>query len=266
MPATPGRHRGTAGYHRAAGAPLQRMPVDRIPVWLHAADSISRAGLAATLRPRPDIRLVDAADAGPDSVVVLAVDRVDDDARRRLAALRRRGFSRIVLIASTLGNERAGVVAGVVGDGVSAVVRRSDTTPALLVRLVAAAASRDAATPARNGNDNGTAPGNVTGNGAPPSSVSGNRASAASAAPSAPTRSPATVAPSASRAPGRAMSEREVAVLLLVAEGFDTREIAERLRYSERTVKTILNDVTNRFNLRNRSHAVAYALREGLIT
>jgi DNA-binding NarL/FixJ family response regulator len=54
-------------------------------------------------------------------------------------------------------------------------------------------------------------------------------------------------------------------VLGLVADGLDTREIATKLSYSERTVKNVLHDVTNRFQLRNRAHAVAYALREGLL-
>jgi DNA-binding CsgD family transcriptional regulator len=50
-----------------------------------------------------------------------------------------------------------------------------------------------------------------------------------------------------------------------VAEGLDTDEIAGRLSYSVRTVKNILHAVTTRFHLRNRAHAVAYALREGFI-
>ncbi|EWM17579.1 transcriptional regulator, LuxR family [Kutzneria sp. 744] len=60
-------------------------------------------------------------------------------------------------------------------------------------------------------------------------------------------------------------SAREIEVLRLVAEGFSTKEIAEQLCYSQRTVKAIMHDITNRFHLRNRPHAVAYALREGLI-
>lgn len=63
----------------------------------------------------------------------------------------------------------------------------------------------------------------------------------------------------------RGLRDREIAVLRLVAEGMDTAEIARRLAYSERTVKNILHDVTTRLELRNRSHAVAYALREGFI-
>jgi DNA-binding CsgD family transcriptional regulator len=45
----------------------------------------------------------------------------------------------------------------------------------------------------------------------------------------------------------------------------DTSEIATTLSYSERTVKNALHDVTSRLQLRNRSHAVAYALKQGII-
>jgi DNA-binding NarL/FixJ family response regulator len=61
------------------------------------------------------------------------------------------------------------------------------------------------------------------------------------------------------------LTEREIEVLRLVADGFDTSEIAGSLAYSERTIKNIIHDVTARLNLRNRSHAVAYAVRQGLI-
>jgi DNA-binding NarL/FixJ family response regulator len=61
------------------------------------------------------------------------------------------------------------------------------------------------------------------------------------------------------------MSEREIEVLRLIADGLDTTEVAGRLCYSERTVKNVLHDVTSRLRLRNRTHAVAYAVRHGLI-
>jgi DNA-binding NarL/FixJ family response regulator len=60
-------------------------------------------------------------------------------------------------------------------------------------------------------------------------------------------------------------TEREVEVLRLVADGYDTGEIATKLAYSERTVKNVIHAVTVRYELRNRSHAVAYALRAGVI-
>jgi DNA-binding NarL/FixJ family response regulator len=61
------------------------------------------------------------------------------------------------------------------------------------------------------------------------------------------------------------LSAREIDVLRLAADGFDTGEIALKLSYSKRTVTNILHDVTSRFHLTNRTHAVAYAIREGLI-
>jgi DNA-binding NarL/FixJ family response regulator len=54
-------------------------------------------------------------------------------------------------------------------------------------------------------------------------------------------------------------------VLRLLADGHDTAEVGRQLYYSERTVKNIVHDVTSRLDLRNRTHAVAYALRQGLI-
>jgi DNA-binding NarL/FixJ family response regulator len=70
------------------------------------------------------------------------------------------------------------------------------------------------------------------------------------------------VAPAAS---ADRLDEREREVLRLVANGFGTVEIAKRLNYSERTVKNILHRLLTRMNLRNRAHAVAYALGNGLL-
>jgi DNA-binding NarL/FixJ family response regulator len=58
---------------------------------------------------------------------------------------------------------------------------------------------------------------------------------------------------------------REVEVLRLLAEGVDTLEIAQRLSYSERTVRNIIHGLLTRMKLRNRAHAVAYALRNGVM-
>ncbi len=61
------------------------------------------------------------------------------------------------------------------------------------------------------------------------------------------------------------LSQREADILRLIADGLDTAEIATTLSYSERTVKNVIYGVTHRLKLRNRSHAVAYALRAGMI-
>lgn len=61
------------------------------------------------------------------------------------------------------------------------------------------------------------------------------------------------------------LQSREVEVLRLLADGLDTAQIAERLSYAPRTVKRIIHSLLIRMNLRNRSHAVAYALRSGVL-
>jgi DNA-binding NarL/FixJ family response regulator len=67
------------------------------------------------------------------------------------------------------------------------------------------------------------------------------------------------------RLPVGRLSEREQRVLTLIAEGYQTREVAEQLCYSERTVKNVLHDVVTKLNARSRSQAVAHAVRDGLI-
>ncbi|HEX8867212.1 MAG TPA: response regulator transcription factor [Lentzea sp.] len=61
------------------------------------------------------------------------------------------------------------------------------------------------------------------------------------------------------------LTEREVEVLRRLAEGYDTTRIAGELNYSERTIKKIIQDVMSRLRLRNRAHAVSYAMRVGAI-
>jgi DNA-binding NarL/FixJ family response regulator len=61
------------------------------------------------------------------------------------------------------------------------------------------------------------------------------------------------------------LTDREQQVLSLIAAGHPTREVAEELCYSERTVKNVLHDVVTKLNARSRSQAVAFAVREGLI-
>lgn len=61
------------------------------------------------------------------------------------------------------------------------------------------------------------------------------------------------------------LEAREVEVLRLLADGLDTTEIAQKLSYSERTIKNIISGMINRLGLRNRAHAVAFALRSGTL-
>ena len=61
------------------------------------------------------------------------------------------------------------------------------------------------------------------------------------------------------------LTAREQRVLALIAQGHPTREVAEQLSYSERTVKNVLHDIVTKLNARSRSQAVAHAVRDGLI-
>jgi DNA-binding NarL/FixJ family response regulator len=61
------------------------------------------------------------------------------------------------------------------------------------------------------------------------------------------------------------LTDREQQVLSLIADGHPTREVAQQLCYSERTVKNVLHDVVTKLGARSRSQAVAHAVREGLI-
>ncbi len=60
------------------------------------------------------------------------------------------------------------------------------------------------------------------------------------------------------------LTEREVEVLKLVAQGQPNQEIAETLVISERTVRTHVSNILSKLHLANRTQAALYALREGL--
>ena len=57
------------------------------------------------------------------------------------------------------------------------------------------------------------------------------------------------------------LSQRELRVLGLLADGYRTSEIAVELSYSERAIKHSIAAVTSRLQLRNRTQAVAFAVR-----
>ena len=60
------------------------------------------------------------------------------------------------------------------------------------------------------------------------------------------------------------LTERELEILKLVAQGQPNLEIAERLVISERTVRTHVSNILGKLHLANRTQAALYALREGL--
>lgn len=207
--------------------------MERIPVMVCAMDPISKVGVSAALRSRPEVLLVDHESDDPQAVVIVVADRIDEETMRLLRSLQCRGLTRAVLVTTDLDDSD---LLAAIEVGVCAVARRSEATPEALVRLASIAAN---------------------GEGVLPPDLLGRLLSRVSRL------QRQVLAPQGLNLTG--LSDREVEVLKLVAQGLDTREIAEQLCYSQRTVKSILHDVTSRFQLKNRSHAVAYAMREGLI-
>ena len=60
------------------------------------------------------------------------------------------------------------------------------------------------------------------------------------------------------------LTEREVEVLRLIAQGCSNREIADHLVITELTVRTHVSNILSKLHLASRTQAALYALREGL--
>ncbi len=206
------------------------MPVT-VPTYVHARDPISQAGVVAQLRMRPEIKIVESAPQA--AVAVMITDTVDESTTRELRALRKDGHPRLMLVATTI--DDAALVAAAEA-GVAGLLRRGDASAETMVRTIVKVASGDGEVPAdllgRLLEQVGRLQRQV-------------------------------LVPRGLTFTG--LTPRETEVLRLVADGLDTSEIAARMCYSERTVKNVLHDLTTRLQLKNRTHAVAYAVREGLI-
>jgi len=62
------------------------------------------------------------------------------------------------------------------------------------------------------------------------------------------------------------LSEREIEILRLIAEGHANKEIAGRLVISERTARTHVSNILRKLGLSSRTQAALLAVREGLAT
>ncbi len=202
----------------------------QVAVKVIGTDPLSREGVIRFLQECPDVQVVADATAGRLDVVVVVVDRVGDATVRTLRSIRGDSGPLIVLVVGELDPTRA---AEVMQAGTVAIVRRGEVTRGGLRRVIRSVLAGEAVVP--------------------PDVLAG--LLGRGTAPSGP----------GARLGAAGLNDREEKVLRLLADGCDTREIGHTLCYSERTVKTIIQDITHRFGLRNRSHAVAYAIRQGLI-
>lgn len=61
------------------------------------------------------------------------------------------------------------------------------------------------------------------------------------------------------------LTERELDVLKMVAQGYSNQEIGQQLTVSHRTVSTHVSNILEKLHLANRTQAALFALREGLV-
>jgi len=202
--------------------------VERVQVILRASDPVSHAGLVSFLLSRPELTLLPAVDHGEAKVLVFACGKLTPDAVMKLRRSAAESGLPVVLVINEITESDLFVA---VECRTVAILPRASVTGDRLVHSVLAAAA---------------------GGGVMPPNLIGQLLKHIE-------RLHREV-----RAPG-GLTPREIDVLRLMADGLDTNEIAGELCYSERTVKGVIYGVTHRLNLRNRSHAVAYALRAGMI-
>jgi DNA-binding NarL/FixJ family response regulator len=200
-----------------------------IRVQVYATDPILHAGAVASLSAAHDLVVLSAGspDRSAVDVAVVVSDSLDEHTSATLARLHRLTGPRVVLVMDAVDGR---AVLAAVEAGTGALVRRSEASGERLTQAVRRVAAGE-----------GMLPGDVLG------------------------RLLHNGADSAGRLTFGGLTQRELTVLRLVADGYSTAEIADRLTYSERTIKNALHDLARRFHLRNRTHAVAFAVREGLI-
>jgi DNA-binding NarL/FixJ family response regulator len=206
---------------------------DLITVGVSATDPLSAIGVRAGLRMHQEFRVLPDGVGEDAEVAVVVADEVNHATVDMIESFHEQGCSRVVVVATHF--DDSGVMCAVEA-GACGVLRRSEATPERVVDAVVVAARGD-----------GSIPGDLLGR----LLDQIRRVQRQVLAPR-----------------GLSMSgftERELDILRLLAEGLDTSEIAGKLAYSERTVKSVIHDVVSRLQLRNRSHAVAFAVRQGLI-
>ncbi|CAM3845291.1 response regulator transcription factor [Kibdelosporangium persicum] len=197
-----------------------------VSVNVMALDPVLEAGTTSALNSCPDVAVAMPRDAA--AVTVVIVDDVGGEVLDLVRATRAAAHRpEVVLVATDVAPAEA---LHAIAAGARGLLRRREAGAARLTRAVLAAASGDCTVS--------------------PDMLDGLLEHGTSARSSARTTN---------------LSERERAVLTMVADGHETDEIAKALCYSARTVTSVVHDITHRYRLRNRAHAVAYALRAGLL-
>jgi DNA-binding NarL/FixJ family response regulator len=200
-------------------------------VYVYAKDAILRTGVASQLRRSPQVKLAEEYGFDSGGVAVIAADDVCEELVGAVRAIRRSCTSKVIVVANKLTRAEAEAA---VQAGAWAFVRRSDARPDRLVSAVRAVAMADE----------------------PPATVEDALGELVDHL------EPAVLVP-APRPAG--LTDRDVEVLRLMADGHSTAGIARDLSYSESTIKNIIHAIVRELGARNRAHAVAMALRSQLI-
>jgi DNA-binding NarL/FixJ family response regulator len=221
---------------QATTEPVVRERGARISVAVHASDPVSGEGAVACLRSSSEITLL-----GPDrrqeaDVILVTVHQTNEDIVRwmeRAAEESNNPNMRMVLVAETISEHH---LMRAVNSGLAGFLPREEADRDRVVRTIR-----------ESRRDRAFIPEHMVG----------------WLLEQVRTIQRTVLVPNGLTAGG--LHDREVEVLKLLADGLDTAEIAQHLNYSERTIKNIVSGMLTRLNLRNRSHAVAYAMRCGVL-
>jgi DNA-binding NarL/FixJ family response regulator len=203
-----------------------------VSVLVYAKDPISRAGVASQLLGEPNIEVVQPAPGRTAHVAVVVAEAIDNEVIRVVRTIRRGSRTQVVVVAGSLD---AASMLTATDAGAAGFLLRPMAGRERLVHLVMGAFHDGEAFPVATG-----APRPMLGAG--------------------PDHAALPNPPAMPR-----LTDRELEVLRLLAEGSDTAEIAARLAYSEPTIKNCIQRLFERLEVRNRPHAVAVALRAGII-
>jgi DNA-binding NarL/FixJ family response regulator len=217
----------------------------RTPVFIYASDPLSAAGAKAQLVNQPAIELVGPADLRRARVALVVAESADEAVARIVRTIQRDGITRVVLIAAHF--DEAGVVAATAA-GVTSFLRRVDATSARLTDCLREADESGCCLPEGLLKKAAVVQAHMESQPPPVIDLTDGRQDG-----------------SVSTLTERRLGARETEVLRLVADGYDTTDIAEQLAYSESTIKGVLAKIMTRLEARNRCHAIAIVVREGLI-
>jgi DNA-binding NarL/FixJ family response regulator len=213
-------------------APIRRVSEDTISVVIVAKDPILIAGVERQLLAMPDVTLLTRTDAAVRhaDIVLVVADTVDDEILGWIRTVRRFCLSRIVVVAAVSGQ----AVEWATSAGANGVLHRAMADGRRLAWAIQKVHRGQAVAFLGTDERRATLPGDSGRLGVE--------------------RSTATT-----------MSDRDREVLRLLAEGCDTGEIARTLAYSEPTIKNVIQRLFEQLKAKNRPHAVALALRSGII-